>query len=271
MDITLLLKALIQGVVEGLTEFLPVSSTGHLIVSGALIGFDGEKAKVFEIVIQSGAILAICYEYRERLHRVISGLVSDASAQRFSLNIIIAFLPAAFLGLFFSSFIKHYLFNPLSVALAFIVGGIIILWAENREHEDRITCVDNITPLDALKIGLAQCAALIPGTSRSGATIIGGLLFGFSRTTATEFSFFLAIPTIFAATLYDGWKHRELLSVGDLPMFTVGFIAAFISALLAVRGLLRFIATHSFVVFAWYRIGFGLLILLLAYTNLMVW
>lgn len=267
MDWILLLQALIQGIVEGVTEFLPVSSTGHLIVSGALIGFDGEKAKVFEIVIQSGAILAICYEYRARLCTVLTGLLTNTSAQRFSLNIIIAFLPAAFFGLLFSSKIKLYLFNPVCVAIAFIVGGFIILWAEKRQHAVKIINIEAIKPIDALKIGLAQCVALIPGTSRSGATIIGGLLFGFSRTVATEFSFFLAIPTIFAATLYDGWKHRDLLSAGDVPMFTVGFVAAFISALFAVRGLLKYIATHSFTVFAWYRIAFGLLILFLAFLG----
>lgn len=271
MDWIILLQALIQGIVEGVTEFLPISSTGHLIISGALIGFDGEKAKVFEIVIQSGAILAICYEYRQRLFHVITGLFSNPSAQRFSINIIIAFLPAAFLGLLFSSKIKLYLFNPVSVALAFIIGGFVILWAEKRDHVVLITDIDSVKPLDALKIGLAQCAALIPGTSRSGATIIGGLLFGLSRTAATEFSFFLAIPTIFAATIYDGWKHRELLSASDIPMFAVGFIAAFISALFAVRILLKFIATHSFAVFAWYRIGFGLLILCLAHVGWVRW
>jgi undecaprenyl-diphosphatase len=271
MDILLLLQALIQGIVEGLTEFLPVSSTGHLIVSGSLIGFTGEKAGVFEIVIQSGAILAVCYEYRLRIYEVTMGLFANANAQRFAINIILAFLPAAILGLVFASKIKLYLFNPVSVAIAFIVGGLIILWAEKRQHVVSITRIDDVKPIDALKIGLAQCAALIPGTSRSGATIIGGLLFGFSRTAATEFSFFLAIPTIFAATLYDGWKHRDLLSAGDVPMFAVGFIAAFVSALFAVRALLKFIATHSFVVFAWYRIAFGLLILFLAYLGWLRW
>ena len=269
MDALLLLQALVQGIVEGITEFLPISSTGHLIVSGALIGFDGEKAGVFEIVIQSGAILAVCYEYRHRLYEVIMGLASKPRSQLLAINIVIAFLPAAFLGLLFSSQIKMYLFNPTSVALAFIVGGFIILWAEKRDHIVRVTDMDAIKPIDALKIGLAQCAALVPGTSRSGATIIGGLLFGLSRTAATEFSFFLAIPTIFAATLYDGWKHRDLLSMGDVPMFTVGFVAAFISALFAVRALLKFIANHSFIVFAWYRIVFGLFILLIMHFGWM--
>lgn len=263
MDPLLLLQALIQGIVEGITEFLPISSTGHLIVSGALIGFDGEKAGVFDIAIQSGAILAVCYEYRQRLYEVMVGLTKDHRSQALALNIMIAFLPAAFLGFFFSSAIKTYLFNPTSVAIAFIVGGFVILWAEKRDHVVRVTHMDDIKPIDALKIGLAQCAALIPGTSRSGATIIGGLLFGLSRTAATEFSFFLAIPTIFAATLYDGWKHRDLLNMGDVPMFTVGFVAAFISALLTVRALLKFIAHHSFIVFAWYRIVCGLFILLI--------
>lgn len=268
MNWILLLQACVQGVVEGLTEFLPVSSTGHLIVSGALIGFKGDKANVFEIVIQSGAILAVCYEYRVRLYEVSTGLLNNPTSQRFATNVIIAFLPAAFLGLLFSSAIKTHLFNPVSVAVAFIVGGFIMLWAEKRQHNVTIETLDAIKPMDAFKIGLAQCAALIPGTSRSGATIIGGLLFGFSRTTATEFSFFLAIPTIFAATLYDGWKHRDLLSMDDLPMFAVGFLAAFISAQFAIRAFLKFIATHSFVIFAWYRIAFGLLILILAYVGL---
>lgn len=267
MDPLLLLKALIQGIVEGLTEFLPISSTGHLIVFGELIGFHGDKANVFEIVIQSGAILAVCYEYRYKLYELIIGLVNQPPSQLLAVNIVIAFLPAAILGLFFSSYIKTYLFNPTSVAIAFIVGGFIILWAEKRDHIVRVSDMDAIKPIDALKIGLAQCAALIPGTSRSGATIIGGLLFGLSRTTATQFSFFLAIPTIFAATLYDGWKHRDLLSTTDIPLFVIGFVAAFISALFAVRALLKFIANHSFIVFAWYRIIFGVLILLIMHLG----
>ncbi len=262
MDLWLLCQALIQGIVEGLTEFLPVSSTGHLIVSGALIGFTDEKAKVFDIVIQSGAILAVCIEYRQRIFGTIGGLLREPQAQRFTLNLLLAFLPAALLGVMFLGVIKTYLFNPVAVAAAFVIGGVLILWAEKREHTVRVQEVDDMTAMDALKIGFAQCLALIPGTSRSGATIIGGLLFGFSRKAATEFSFFLAMPTIFVATVYDAWRSRALFDAGDIPMFAVGFIAAFLSAMLAVRVLLRFITRHSFVVFGWYRIAFGILILI---------
>ncbi|MBI2379566.1 MAG: undecaprenyl-diphosphate phosphatase [Gammaproteobacteria bacterium] len=271
MDLWLLVQALIQGIVEGLTEFLPISSTGHLIVSGALIGFTGAKAEVFDIVIQSGAILAVCWEYRRKIATVVTGLAKERTAQQFTANLLLAFLPAALLGLAFASRIKEYLFNPLSVAAAFIVGGLVILWAENRKHEVRVSDVDDMDWKDALKIGFAQCVALIPGTSRSGATIIGALLFGFSRKAATEFSFFLAIPTILAATVYDAYKHRALLDLADLPMFAVGFVAAFLSAIVAVRGLLRFVANHSFKVFAWYRIAFGLLILATAYLGWIDW
>lgn len=271
MDIWLLVQALIQGIVEGLTEFLPVSSTGHLIVSGSLIGFTGEKANVFNIVIQSGAILAVCWEYRQKILDVVGGLFSKKSSQTFTLNLLIAFLPAALLGLAFASSIKQYLFEPVTVAMAFILGGIAILWAEKRDHVVTVETVDDMSWKDALKIGLAQCLALIPGTSRSGATIIGGLLFGFSRKAATEFSFFLAMPTIAGATVYDAYKHKDLISSADLPMFAVGFFAAFVSALIAVRALLKFISTHTFSVFAWYRIGFGILILVTAYFGLIDW
>ncbi len=271
MDLWLLCQALIQGIVEGLTEFLPVSSTGHLIVSGALIGFTDEKAKVFDIVIQSGAILAVCIEYRQRIIGTIGGLLREPQAQRFTLNLFLAFLPAALLGVMFLGVIKTYLFNPVAVAAAFVIGGVLILWAEKREHTVRVQEVDDMTPMDALKIGFAQCLALIPGTSRSGATIIGGLLFGFSRKAATEFSFFLAMPTIFVATVYDAWRSRALFDAGDIPMFAVGFIAAFLSAMLAVRVLLRFITRHSFVVFGWYRIAFGILILISAGLGWIDW
>lgn len=271
MDIWLLVQALIQGIVEGLTEFLPVSSTGHLIVSGSLIGFTGEKANVFNIVIQSGAILAVCWEYRQKILDVVGGLFSKKSSQTFTVNLLIAFLPAALLGLAFASSIKQYLFEPVTVAMAFILGGIAILWAEKRDHVVTVETVDDMSWKDALKIGLAQCLALIPGTSRSGATIIGGLLFGFSRKAATEFSFFLAMPTIAGATVYDAYKHKDLISSADLPMFAVGFFAAFVSALIAVRALLKFISTHTFSVFAWYRIGFGILILVTAYFGLIDW
>lgn len=271
MEWWLWLQALIQGIVEGLTEFLPVSSTGHLIVSGALIGFNGEKAKVFNIVIQSGAILAVCFEYRARISSVVTGVWSQAPAQRFTVNLLLAFLPAAVLGLLFASDIKAYLFNPIPVAAAFIVGGLLILWAEKRTHVVTVPTVDDMKPMDALKVGFAQCLALIPGTSRSGATIIGALLFGYSRKAATEFSFFLAMPIIFAATVYDGWKHRELFSGDDIPMLAIGFIAAFLSAIVAVRALLKFVSSHTFIGFAWYRIGFGLLILATAGLGWIDW
>lgn len=261
MDFTPLLHALILGIVEGLTEFLPVSSTGHLILAGDLLHFNDEKGKLFEIVIQSGAILAVCWEYRVRIASVLAGLRRDATAQRLVVNLAIAFMPLAILGLLFGKIIKANLFQPLPVALAFIVGAFIILWAERREHRIRVDSVDDLTRLDALKLGLAQALALIPGTSRSGATIIGGLLFGLSRKAATEFSFFLAIPTLLAATAYQLYKERALLNTDDLGMWAVGFIAAFGSAFLCVRWLLRFISTHDFTIFAWYRIAFGLLVI----------
>ncbi len=271
MDIILLCKALILGVVEGLTEFLPISSTGHLILVGDLLDFNDDKGKLFEIVIQSGAILAVCWEYRARLWTVARGLGYDAGARRFVANLVVAFLPAAVLGLLFAKAIKAHLFHPVPVALAFIIGGVLILWAERRQHTIRIQEVDEMSWRDALKIGLAQSLALIPGTSRSGATIIGGLFFGLSRRAATEFSFFLAIPTLIAATLYDLYKHRDLLQADDLGMFAVGFVASFVSAFVAVKGLLRFISRHDFSVFAWYRIVFGVVVLVTAYTGMVSW
>ena len=265
-------KALILGIVEGLTEFLPISSTGHLILVGDLLDFNDEKGKVFEIVIQFAAILAVCWEYRAKLGSVVSGLMQkQPAAQRFTANLLIAFMPAAILGLLFASKIKAHLFAPVSVALAFIVGGLIILWAEKRQHTVRIETVDDMRWRDALKIGLAQSLALIPGTSRSGATIIGGLLFGLSRKAATEFSFFLAIPTLTAATLYEVVKYRSLFHADDLWMFAVGAAASFVSAFIAVRGLLRFISRHNFSAFAWYRIVFGLVVLGTAYSGLVTW
>lgn len=261
MDLLLLLKALILGVVEGVTEFLPVSSTGHLILAGDLLDFNDERGKLFEIVIQSGAILAVCWEYRAKIAEVLLGLPSDRAAQRFALNLLVAFLPLAILGLLFGKTIKAYLFNAPVVATAFIVGGLIILWAEQRQHRIRIESVDELSLGDALKLGCAQALALIPGTSRSGATIIGGLFFGLSRRAATEFSFFLAIPTLICATIYQLYKERALLSFDDLGMWGVGFLAAFVSAFWAVRGLLRYISTHDFSIFAWYRIAFGIVVL----------
>lgn len=272
MDIEILIKSLILGVVEGLTEFLPISSTGHLILAGDLLDFNDEKAKLFSIVIQVGAILAICWEYRGKIASVLSGLTSDRQAQKFVLNLAIAFIPLASLGLLFGKHIKALLFKPIPVALAFIVGAFVIIWAEKREHKIRVHSVDDLSMLDAFKLGIAQAFALIPGTSRSGSTIIGGLLFGLSRKAATEFSFFLAIPTLIIASLYDLYKHQDLLHVeSDVASFAVGLIAAFISALFAVKGLLRYISHHDFIIFAWYRIAFGLIVIGTAYSGLVQW
>jgi len=272
MDLIIILKALILGVVEGLTEFLPVSSTGHLILVGDLLNFNDDKGKLFEIVIQVGAILAVCWEYHAKIISVIKGLPSQKSAQKFTLNLVIAFIPLATLGLLFGKHIKALLFQPVPVALAFIFGAFVIIWAEKREHKVRVYEVDDLTALDALKLGIAQAFALIPGTSRSGATIIGGLLFGLSRKAATEFSFFLAIPTLITASLYDLYKHRDLLDLAtDTPYFAVGLVAAFVSALLAIKALLRYISHHDFIVFAWYRIVFGLLVIVTASSGLVKW
>ena len=275
MDTVLLIKVIIMGIVEGLTEFLPISSTGHILLAGSLLNFTGEKVKLFEIVIQAGAMLAVCWEYRHRIFNVIRNFSSDVAARRFVANLLVAFLPAVVLGLLFGKMIKAHLFAPVPVALAFIVGAFIILIVErrNRLNEDslRIHSVDEMTMLDAFKVGCAQCFALIPGTSRSGASIIGGMVFGLSRQAATEFSFFLAIPTLFGATIYSLYKERALLSVADLPMFGVGALAAFISAFFCVRWLLRYISTHDFMIFVWYRIVFGVLILISAATGWVVW
>jgi undecaprenyl-diphosphatase len=270
-DPTILLHALILGIVEGLTEFLPVSSTGHLIIVGQLLNFNDEKGKVFEIAIQFAAILAVVWEYRARLGHALVSMTTEPASQRLAINLFVAFLPAAVLGLLFIKQIKHYLFNPIVVASALIIGGVLILWAERRKHIIRAETVDDMTWRDALKVGFAQALAMIPGTSRSGATIIGGLFFGLSRKTATEFSFFLAIPTMFAATFYDVFKNRHLFSADDIGLFAVGCAASFISALLAVRGLIRFVSRHDFTVFAWYRIVFGVLVLLTAYTGWVDW
>jgi len=271
MDLALIAKALVLGVVEGLTEFLPISSTGHLILAGDLLDFNDEKAKVFQIVIQCGAILAVVWEYRVKLWSVIARLPYERGSQRFALNLLIAFLPLAILGLAFGSAIKATLFKPVPVAIAFIVGGFIILWAERRQHRITVETVENMGWRDALKIGLAQALALIPGTSRAGATIIGGLFFGLSRKAATEFSFFLAVPVLFAASAYEVVKHRALFSADDIGIFGAGFAAAFISAFLCVRWLLRYISRHDFTVFAWYRIAFGAIVLITAYSGLVDW
>jgi undecaprenyl-diphosphatase len=271
LDPLLLLKALILGVVEGLTEFLPISSTGHLILAADLLNFNDEKGKVFEVFIQTGAMLAIVWEYRARLWGVARRSAYDQRARQFISNIVIAFIPAAALGLLVGNMIKAHLFKPVPVATAFIVGAFIILWAERRQQSIRVQTVEEMTWQDALKVGCAQCFALIPGTSRSGATIIGGMLFGLSRKAATEFSFFLAIPTLIGAGAYDLIKNRTLFSVADIPTMSVGLIAAFISAFICVRWLLRYITTHDFTIFAWYRIVFGVVVLFTAWTGLVKW
>jgi undecaprenyl-diphosphatase len=272
LDLILLFKATIMGIVEGLTEFLPVSSTGHLILAGSLLGFSDAKSKVFDIAIQTGAIFAVMIVYGQRLRETMAGLGNDAKAQRFAINVAIAFVPAVVLGLLFGKVIKEHLFTPVVVASTFIIGGFIILWAERRTAATvRVQSVDDMTRLDALKVGLVQCLAMIPGTSRSGATIIGGMLLGLSRKAATDFSFFLAIPTLIGAGLYSLYKERALLSVADTPLFGVGLLFSFIAAWLCVRWLLRYISTHTFVVFAWYRIAFGIVVLITAYTGLVSW
>ena len=273
MDWMLYLKAAILGIVEGLTEFLPISSTGHLIVAASLLDFTGENAKTFEVAIQTGAMVAVIWEYRQRLLGTVAGLTTDPAARRFVLNVLVAFTPAVLLALVFGRAIKEHLFHPVPVAAAFIIGGIVILLVERRHkrlygerdlqggRQARVESVDAMTTLDALKVGLAQCAALIPGTSRSGATIIGGMLFGLSRKAATEFSFYLAIPTLIGAGAYSVYKQRDTLSWSDAPLFAVGLVFAFISALVCIRWLIRYIATHDFIGFAWYRIVFGGVIL----------
>ena len=275
MDIatgTILAKAAVMGIVEGLTEFLPISSTGHLILAGSLLGFSDDKSKVFDIAIQTGAIFAVMIVYAQRLRDTLAGLGSSPKAQRFALNVGIAFVPAVVLGLLFGKAIKAHLFTPVVVASTFILGGFIILWAERRKAPVvRVETVDDMSPLDALKVGLVQCLAMIPGTSRSGATIIGGMLLGLSRKAATDFSFFLAIPTLIGAGAYSLYKERALLSATDIPVFAVGLALSFVAAWLCVRWLLRYIATHDFVPFAWYRIAFGILVLWTAYSGVVVW
>ncbi len=275
MDWILLAKAAVMGIVEGLTEFLPISSTGHLILTGALLGMDDAKGKVFDIAIQTGAILAVIIVYWQKIRDTLVKLPHQEQAQRFALNVLIAFVPAVILGLLFGKAIKAHLFTPVVVASAFIIGGFIILWAERRHSAaataPRIQSVDAMRWTDALKVGLVQCLAMIPGTSRSGATIIGGMLLGLSRKAATDFSFFLAIPTLIGAGVYSLYKERALLSMADLPMFAVGLSFSFVSAWLCIRWLLRYIATHTFVGFAWYRIAFGIVVLITAWTGAVNW
>ncbi|AVD83052.1 undecaprenyl-diphosphate phosphatase [Pseudomonas sp. SWI6] len=261
MDFWTAFQAIILGVVEGLTEFLPISSTGHQIIVADLIGFGGERAMAFNIIIQLAAILAVVWEFRRKILDVVFGLTRQPSARRFTGNLLLAFLPAVVLGVLFADLIHEYLFNPITVAAALVVGGFIMLWAERRDHRVEVDHVDDMRWSHALKIGFIQCLAMIPGTSRSGSTIIGGLIFGLSRKAATEFSFFLAMPTMVGAAVYSGYKYRDLFQPSDLPVFAIGFVTSFIFAMIAVRGLLKFIANHSYAVFAWYRIAFGLLIL----------
>jgi undecaprenyl-diphosphatase len=280
IDFVLLAKAALMGVVEGLTEFLPISSTGHLILAGALLGFDDEKAKVFDIAIQTGAIFAVVLVYWDKLKSTVLGLSLQPQARALVTNVLIAFFPAVVLGLLFGKAIKANLFTPEVVASTFILGGLVILWAERRQAaaDDvetgtfvRVQTVDQLTPMDALKVGLVQCLAMVPGTSRSGATIIGGMLLGLSRQAATDFSFFLAIPTLIGAGAYSLYKERALLSMADMPLFLVGLVFSFVSAWLCVRWLLRFVSTHSFVGFAYYRIAFGLVVLATAFTGAVTW
>jgi undecaprenyl-diphosphatase len=272
VDTVLLVKAVIMGIVEGLTEFLPVSSTGHLILAGHLLGLQGERDKVFEIAIQTGAILAVIIVYWQKIRSTLVALPSQAEAQRFALNVLVAFIPAVVLGLGLGKLIKEHLFTPGVVATTFILGGFIILWAEGRRHPAvRIHEVEQMRWTDALKLGLVQCLALVPGTSRSGATIIGGMLLGLSRKAATDFSFYLAIPTLIGAGVYSLYKERAALGTDDIPMFLVGLLFSFVSAWVCVRWLLRYISTHDFKPFAWYRIAFGIVVLLTSWTGWIQW
>ncbi len=283
MDVLWLIKAALMGVVEGLTEFLPISSTGHLILAASLLDFHGPSVKTFEIAIQTGAMFAVVWEYRRKLAHTLRGLGRDPVANRFALNVSIAFVPAVVFGLAFGKAIKEHLFHPLPVATAFIVGGLIILWVEHRHRRlygdrdlegtrhARVETVDDMTGADALKLGLIQCLALIPGTSRSGATIIGGMVLGLSRKAATEFSFYLGIPTLMGAGAYSVWKERAALSAADAPMFAVGLVFAFFSALLCIRWLIRYVSSHDFTGFAWYRIVFGIGVIVTAHFGWVVW
>jgi undecaprenyl-diphosphatase len=262
VDPILLAKAAVMGLVEGATEFIPVSSTGHLIIAGNLLGFDRwHGAKTFDVFIQLGAILAVVWLYRAKILDVVRTAPHQERSRRLILNLVIAFLPAAIVGFLANDFIEEKLFRPTVVAAALVIGGVIILLIEAWHRRVRTETVDDVTPKEALGVGLAQLLALVPGTSRSGATIMGGMALGMSRVAATEFSFFLAIPVMFAATLYSLWKARHGLSAADAPVFAIGFVVSFVSALLVIRWLLRFVANNSFRGFAWYRIVFGLLLL----------
>lgn len=274
MDLILILQAAIMGIVEGLTEFLPVSSTGHLILTGSLLGLEGKFWESFDMAIQFGAIIAVIWEFRDKIRNIITGMIKkDSASWRFAINVIIASVPAGLLALAFEHQIKSVLFNPISVAIALVVGGFIILWAEHMQEEGpaRVQNIDDLSMLDALKVGIAQIAALIPGTSRSGSTIIGGMLFGISRQAATEFSFFLAIPILFAASIKELFGIREYLDQTHIALFLIGFTFSFISAFICVRWLLKFVSTNNFKGFAWYRIVFGVVILVTWMTGLIEW
>lgn len=278
MDIVLFMKSALMGIVEGLTEFLPISSTGHLILADSLLEFaratGSDKAKVFEIAIQTGAIFAVILVYMQRIKDTLAGMFSDPKAQRFTINVLIGFLPAVVMGLAVGKVVKAHLFTPTVVATTFILGGVIILIAERfaaQRPQQRVETVDDMTPMDAIKVGLIQCLALIPGTSRSGATIIGGMLMGLSRKAATDYSFFLGIPTLVGAGAYSLYKERALLSVDDVPLFSVGLVFAFLSAWICVRWLIRYVSSHNFIPFAWYRIAFGIFILVSANMGWVIW
>ncbi len=267
-------KAFVMGVVEGCTEFLPISSTGHLILAGSFLDFTGNNVKVFSIAIQSGAMLSVVWVYRHKILDVVRGMFTNARDRKFVINLVVAFLPAAILGILFSRAIQDFLFYPAPVAAAFIVGGLLIIFVERKNEKNpvaRVESVDDMTVVDAFKVGCAQAFALIPGTSRSGATIIGGMLLGLSRKAATEFSFFLAMPTLFGAAAYSIFKDRALLASSDIPLFTIGTISAFVSAFFCVRWLLRYISSHNFIPFAWYRIAFGMFVLVSAHYGWIIW
>lgn len=278
VDLILFVKAALMGIVEGLTEFLPISSTGHLILAGSLLDFGhsagADKAKVFDIAIQTGAIFAVVLVYWQRVRDTITGITSEPQAQRFALNVLIGFVPAIILGLLFGKAIKAHLFTPTVVAVTFIAGGLIILLAERLalgRPAPRVQTVDDLTVADALKVGLVQCLALVPGTSRSGASIIGGMMLGLSRKAATDYSFFLGIPTLMGAGAYSLYKERHLLSMDDLPLFATGLVFAFLSAWVCVRWLIRYASSHNFNPFAWYRIAFGIVILVTAHFGWVTW
>nr|WP_324259916.1 undecaprenyl-diphosphate phosphatase [Cellvibrio fontiphilus] len=272
MDLVLVLKAIIMGIVEGVTELLPISSTGHLILAADIMNFlENDKRTLFEIFIQMGAMLAVVWEYRAKIFGSLKGIHRPGIARNLYINVALAFFPAAIIGFLLSDFIMSVLFSPYVVAAGFILGGFAIMWVEKFAYSPRIDEMDDLTYIDALKVGLCQCLALIPGTSRSGATIIGGMYFGLSRKASTEFSFFLAIPMISAASLYSLWGAREQLQWTDAGLLAIGFITSFITAFAVMRALLKFISNHTYMAFAWYRIAFGIVILITAYTGAISW